>query len=82
MKNGLPDWGKFGLDNERQPLNPGSTNAEHLKAEQGGCQSVNDNELFADDQVWIKPEKRSFGYFWPFSFFHDEFNTFFVHSTF
>lgn len=50
MKNGSkePDWGKFGLDNERQPLNPGSTTAEHAK-DQAGLQVVNDNELFADD---------------------------------
>lgn len=54
MKNGSkePDWGKFGLDSEKQPLNPGSTKAEHSKGagNQAGLQVVNDNELFADDQ--------------------------------
>ena len=63
MKNGSkePDWGKFGLDGERQPLNPGSSTVEQAKPvkvsgkdpgkDLFGGQVVNDNELFADDQV-------------------------------
>ena len=58
MKTGVkePDWGKFGLDGERQPLNPGSSAVEQGKAvkpgkELFGAQVVSDNELFADDQV-------------------------------
>ena len=61
MKNGSkePDWGKFNLDGERQPLNPGSSRLEHAEAASKstnnknlfGGQVVNDNELFADDQV-------------------------------
>ena len=60
MKNGHskdPDWGKFGLeDGEKQPLNPGSSAAEHAKPVNGekglfGGQVIDDNELFADDQV-------------------------------
>ena len=58
MKNGVkePDWGKFGLDGERQPLNPGSSAVEQGKPvkpgkELFGAQVVSDNELFADDQV-------------------------------
>ena len=59
MKNGSkePDWGKFGLDGERQPLNPGSSTVEQAKPVKPpgkdlfGGQVVNDNELFADDQV-------------------------------
>ena len=50
-----PDWGKFGLDGEKQPLNPGSSRLEHQQVQQqqnAGSQIVNDNELFADDQVW------------------------------
>ena len=63
MKNGPkePDWGKYGLDGEKQPLNPGSSKIEHAEAKTskdlyGAGQIVNDNELFADDQViiWIK----------------------------
>jgi hypothetical protein len=66
MKNGSkkaePDWEKFGLDGERQPLNPGliSTAAavvESGKSDKfngGGGVAVNDNELFADDQVLKK----------------------------
>ena len=62
MKNGSkePDWGKFGLDGERQPLNPGSSRLEHAEVAKSttnknlfGGQVVNDNELFADDQVNI-----------------------------
>ena len=56
MKNGSkqPDWGKFGLDGEKQPLNPGSSTLEHLKAASGNPgQVVEDNELFADDQVIV-----------------------------
>jgi len=52
-----PDWSKFGLDGERQPLNPGSSRTEHEAAAAvggkdlyGAGQVVNDNELFADDQ--------------------------------
>ena len=55
MKNGSkePDWGKFGLDGEKQPLNPGSTRVEQAKPNSDlyGGQVVDDNELFADDQV-------------------------------
>ncbi len=66
-----PDWGKFGLDGEKQPLNPGSSRLEHQQVQQQqqqlqpqppqgsstGSQVVNDNELFADDQVSTnKPE--------------------------
>ena len=60
MKNGHskdPDWGKFGLeDGEKQPLNPGSSAAEQAKPVNGekglfGGQVIDDNELFADDQV-------------------------------
>ena len=55
MKNGSkePDWGKFGLDGEKQPLNPGSTKVEPAKpsGDLYGGQVVDDNELFADDQV-------------------------------
>ena len=58
MKNGSkePDWGKFGLDGERQPLNPGSSGLEHQRAAKEGKDLygghvVEDNELFADDQV-------------------------------
>jgi len=54
MKNGSkePDWGKFGLDGERQPLNPGSSTVEQGKTVKPGkdLQPVSDNELFADDQ--------------------------------
>ena len=61
-----PDWGKFGLDNERKPLNPAASGAKSTGAvgttpnptssgEKGpqlfGGQVQNDNELFADDQV-------------------------------
>ena len=60
MKNDSkePDWGKFGLDNEKQPLNPGSSAAEQAKPVKTGKelfpgQAVDDNELFADDQVRI-----------------------------
>ena len=60
MKNGSkePDWGKFGLDGERQPLNPGSSAAEQGKAVKAGKdlfggQVVSDTELFADDQVLL-----------------------------
>ena len=58
-KNGRePDWGRFGLDDERQPLNPGgvengvsgdTTNPDN-KDFYGG-QAQNKNELFAQDQV-------------------------------
>ena len=56
MKNGSkePDWGKFGLDGEKQPLNPAaSTKVEPAKpgGDLYGGQVVDDNELFADDQV-------------------------------
>ena len=64
MKNGSkePDWGKYGLDGERQPLNPGSSRLEHVEAATAasksttnknlfGGQVVDSNELFADDQV-------------------------------
>ena len=64
MKNGHskdPDWGKFGLeDGEKQPLNPGSSAAEQAKPVNGekglfGGQVIDDNELFADDQVRYFP---------------------------
>lgn len=53
MKNGSkePNWSKFGLDGERQPLTQGSSSAEHAKVSKELGQVVNDNELFADDQV-------------------------------
>ena len=59
MKNGSkePDWGKFGLDGEKQPLNPvASTKVEPAKpsGDLYGGQVVDDNELFADDQVSFK----------------------------
>ena len=59
MKNGSkePDWGKFGLDGEKQPLNPAaSTKVEPAKpgGDLYGGQVVDDNELFADDQVRFK----------------------------
>ena len=64
MKNGSkePDWGKFGLDGEKQPLNPGSTKVEPAKpsGDLYGGQVVDDNELFADDQVsliFLQPDK-------------------------
>ena len=65
MKNGSkePDWGKFGLDGEKQPLNPGSSSLEQQQVTASGAhpggkdlyggQVVNDNELFADDQVGV-----------------------------
>ena len=49
-----PDWGKFGLEGERQPLNPGSSTSglnKKSKEDLFGGHVVNDNELFADDQV-------------------------------
>ena len=53
-----PDWGRFGLDDERQPLNPGGTenNIEngtttHENKDLYGGQAQNKNELFAQDQV-------------------------------
>ena len=58
-KNGRePDWGRFGLDDERQPLNPGAvenggsgeTTGQDNKDLYGG-QAQNKNELFAQDQV-------------------------------
>ena len=58
-KNGRePDWGRFGLDDERQPLNPGGvengvsgdTTNQDNKDFYGG-QAQNKNELFAQDQV-------------------------------
>ena len=59
MKPGRePDWGRFGLNDERQPLNPngdadggesGATGQE-TKDLYGG-QAQNKNELFAQDQV-------------------------------
>lgn len=61
-KNGRePDWGRFGLDDERQPLNPGSienggsgdTNNQDNKDFYGG-QAQNKNELFAQDQVTFR----------------------------
>ena len=53
-----PDWGRFGLDEETQPLNPKSTDdggergktAQENKNLYGG-QAQNKNELFAQDQV-------------------------------
>ena len=68
MKNGNtasePDWGKFGLDGEKQPLNPGGSSAASGGGEGGGQQAAggggtnlfggqiqHDSELFADDQV-------------------------------
>lgn len=67
MKNGSkePDWGKFGLDGEKQPLNPvASTKVEPAKpsGDLYGGQVVDDNELFADDQVSLKI--KVFCYFW------------------
>ena len=59
LKNGRePDWGRFGLDDERQPLNPSAaenggesgTIAQENKDLYGG-QAQNKNELFAQDQV-------------------------------
>ena len=54
--NQEPDWGKFGLDGEKQPLNPGSKGG--VGGQSGaepkdlyGGQVQDDNELFADDQV-------------------------------
>ena len=58
-KNGRePDWGRFGLDDERQPLNPNGTEdggesgttTQENKDLYGG-QAQNKNELFAQDQV-------------------------------
>lgn len=58
-KNGRePDWGRFGLDDEKQPLNPSSAEngmeggtANHENKELYGGQAQNKNELFAQDQV-------------------------------
>ena len=59
LKNGRePDWGRFGLDDERQPLNPNTaenggesgTITQENKELYGG-QVQNKNELFAQDQV-------------------------------
>ena len=71
MKNGSkePDWGKFGLDGEKQPLNPvASTKVEPAKpsGDLYGGQVVDDNELFADDQVSLKIKVN----FLPLIFFH------------
>lgn len=58
-KNGRePDWGRFGLDDERQPLNPNTTDdggesgriSQENKDLYGG-QAQNKDELFAQDQV-------------------------------
>ena len=67
LKNGRePDWGRFGLNEERQPLNPGgattdvggevgSATGQQENKELYGGQAQNKNELFAQDQVcmWI-----------------------------
>lgn len=50
-----PDWSKFGLEGERQPLRPTGGSADEAAAAKGqkdlyGGQVQNDNELFADDQ--------------------------------
>ena len=59
-KNHEPDWGRFGLNDERQPLNPpegtagGSTKDSSGKSQTKdlyGGQAQNENELFAQDQV-------------------------------
>ena len=58
-KNGRePDWGRFGLDDERQPLHPGSVenggsgeNTGQDNKDLYGGQAQNKNELFAQDQV-------------------------------
>ena len=60
-QNQQPDWGKFGLDSEKQPLNPGGNGSQRTPttAQSGdagttnlfGGQIQHDNELFADDQV-------------------------------
>ena len=59
LKNGRePDWGRFGLDDERKPLNPSAaenggesgTLTQENKELYGG-QAQNKNELFAQDQV-------------------------------
>jgi len=58
-KNGRePDWGRFGLDDEKQPLNPNASEnemeggtANHENKELYGGQAQNKNELFAQDQV-------------------------------
>ena len=62
VKNGRePDWGRFGLNEERQPLNPSGTTTD-VGREGGsalgtenkellGGQAQNKNELFAQDQV-------------------------------
>ena len=60
-KNGRePDWGRFGLDDEKQPLNPSSAEngmdggtANHENKELYGGQAQNKNELFAQDQVCL-----------------------------
>ena len=56
---GAPDWGKFGLDSERQPLNPGKSGTGTSKPSDEppdlfGGQAQHDNELFADDQASIR----------------------------
>ena len=51
-----PDWGRFGLNDERQPLNPeagggGDANGKSQTKDLYGGQAQNENELFAQDQV-------------------------------
>ena len=53
-KNGgrEPDWGRFGLNEERQPLNPtADTGGTGQTKDLYGGQAQNENELFAQDQV-------------------------------
>ena len=47
-----PDWAKFGLNSEKQPLNSGQPGTGTSGQQSyGGQQSTNDNELFNEDQV-------------------------------
>ena len=55
-KNREPDWGRFGLNDERQPLNPeagggSDANGKGQTKDLYGGQAQNENELFAQDQV-------------------------------
>ena len=53
-KNGKePDWGRFGLNEERQPLNPeaGGNGGKGQTKDLYGGQAQNENELFAQDQA-------------------------------
>ncbi len=63
MSKKEPDWGKFGLENEKQPLTSrGSAETATSGSKEGGGGGTNlfggqlqhDSELFADDQVGQK----------------------------